>query len=90
MNEQFKQHVTGQAFSLTLSKGQIKMLSWVYNEDRKGMISDGRFMMYLQGLERRGLVVHDKNYNPMSEKSAWSINQAGIHVYKLLVLADLV
>lgn len=87
MNTEFKNHVTGAAFSLTISKGQIKMLKWVYDEDREGIISDGRFVMYLQGLERRGLVVHDKNYNPMSEKSSWSVTQAGILTVKLLVLA---
>lgn len=86
---QFSEYVTNQAFNLTLSKGQIKMLVWVINKDREGMISDGRFMMYLQGLQRRGLVFHDKNHSIMSEDSSWKVTQEGILVHKLLICAGL-
>lgn len=92
MNKQLHEHVTTTAFSLTLSKGQIKTLHHLICNDREAMIEDSRSVMYLQGLQRRGMVSH---INPsiadyLNKKSSWVVTKAGELAYELVVEAGLI
>lgn len=92
MNKQLHDHVTATAFNLTLSKGQIKTLHHLISGDRDAMLEDGRFLMYLQGLQRRGLVMHHElpinDY--ISGKSSWTVTKAGELAYGLVIEAGLI
>lgn len=97
MNNQFKEYVTDKSFSLSLSKGQIKTLYWLIINDRESMIHDSRSVSYLQGLERKGLVYHDRRLANLSiqayiarGESAWKVTKAGALVYQLLIEAGMV
>lgn len=85
MNTEFKNYVTNTAFNLTLSKGMCKTLIAEKTGNKKIMYEDGKFLMHLQALQRRGLVIHDPTVKPMSNDSAWSLTHAGELVYQLLV-----
>jgi len=91
LNETFKEYVTGTHFSLSLSKGQIFALACLVNEDQQSLLSDGRFMVYLSGLHRRGLVSHNPKVNPMldTSKSSWTVTKAGKYTFNLLQEAGL-
>lgn len=88
MNDLFKSHVRSTAFNLTLSKGMCKCLCAQKTGNKDAMFEDGKFLMHLQALQRRGLVNH-KYVDPIGEESAWSLTRAGELVYQLLVESEL-
>lgn len=100
MNRTLQEHVTSASFNLTLSKGQIHQLKCFMHNDYDGAVADGRFMMHIQALQRRGLVIHHPpkhvrnrlslSWENRNDRPCWEVTEAGKLVYKLLVEAGLI
>jgi hypothetical protein len=107
MNEELRNHVTRVGFNLTLSLSQIASLIVLEKETREQTMNwsqrkvernlpwanaiNSRWVIGIQGCERRGLVVHHwvdartkpSNWKPTIDKY-YSITAAGKHVIGLL------
>lgn len=91
MNNAFATYVTSTAFNLTLGKTHIHALWAVKQVNYSRGLSGGYdvFVPAVQGLIKRGLVIHLK---PVGQESGWGyeLTKAGELVYNLLEEAGLV
>lgn len=97
MPNQFRDYVTGQAFSLNLRKSHIWVLAHIEAGDylnRAGVDIAAAprhdiFVPAVHGLIERGLVEHNPKWNK-NKKPAYILTPAGHHVLALLKIAELV
>lgn len=92
MNPAFREYVTSTAFNLTLCKTHISALSAIANNNRDAGVNMGLFVPAVNGLIRRGLVIHHMpeklEFKPFNQ--VFEITRAGELVLDLLREAGII